>query len=643
MQQLSDTNILPAPTETGLKKFLESPYIKGIGPVYAQKILDKTGLSLIYPDAHWDTLLKNSGILSEDKIEDIKESLKNLKVSPSLISLLYSSGLSDVDVEKIIGHYGKRTEKILVWDPYDMVENVWKLSFFTADKIGNFLSIDKSDPRRLRGAILTSIKLFAEEGNLFATESQTLSKASKISGVNEDLIRPQIDKLIEEGRVIRSYDGLYLPVYYNAEKEAAEKLLSMIRNASGDKLTGEIPNKDINGNLLSEKQKEAISTVMKNKVSIITGGPGTGKTTAIRGVIDLFLGVGKKVILAAPTGRAAKRISELTGEEAMTIHRLLGYSMGRGYKNKKLKADILVLDEASMLEQVLFNHLLQAVGDDTRIVLVGDPDQLPAIGAGNVLKDMMDSEVVPMIRLDENFRQMEGSDIAANASAIREGEFISKEPSAEFVYVKEDSAKTTRERIFSLIDHELPAYTGIESNRILLVTPQQEGSLGAKQLNIELQERLNPDSPELKRGMKRFRLGDRVMQTSNSSLRGVYNGEIGIVTRLDPEAAFMEVTFSDGKKSLYNIKEIKELSLAYATTIHKLQGSEADYIVLVMSSAHKPMLYRNLLYTGVSRAKKLCVVVGDENAVSTAITTADKHVRNSNLGRRLAEEKEIPI
>lgn len=627
---------LPSPTEKGLIGFLESPFIKGIGKVYAERIIKKTGLNFLNPESNLEEDLADIPGLGSEKIKDIKDSLSSLKISPRTLALLYSADLSNADVEKIADHYGSRLDYALESDPYDMVENVWKLSFFTADKIGKFLGIKNDDPRRIRGAVLTAVKLFAQEGSLFATEEETLAKTAAISGVAQEKIKPEIEILIDNGRLVKSLDGLYLPVYYKAEEEAARKLLSMIGSENKEPVNLEIPQTDLYGHPLSDAQKNAISTVLKNKVSIITGGPGTGKTTTIRGVIGMFLDVDKKVVLAAPTGRAAKRMSELTGREAMTIHRLLGYSSGRGYKNKKLKADILVLDEASMLEQVLFNHLLQAIGDDTKIVLVGDPDQLPAIGAGNVLKDMMDSGKVPVIRLSENFRQKEGSSIVSNAASIKVGENLSSLPSDDFVFVKEDSQRKTHDRIFSLIAEELPAYTGIASNQILLVTPQQEGPLGAKQLNVELQERLNPDAPELKRGMKRFRLGDRVMQTQNSSARSIYNGEIGIVTGLDPQFQKMQVTFSGGNTSTYDITELKELSLAYATTFHKLQGAEADYVVLVMSSAHKPMLYRNLLYTGVSRAKKLCVIVGEEKAVETAIATHDKHSRNSNLKTRLS-------
>lgn len=636
MEKLSEFNREVTPE--GIENFLSSPYIKGIGRVYARKIVDRYDGAILSPDFDFRSKLKEIPGLGESKIEEIAESFSKLKVSPSLFSFLYSAGLKDVEVGKIVGHYGKRLEKVIEWDPYDMVENVFKLSFFTADKIGRYLGIPADDPRRLRGALLTAVKFYAEEGSIFSTEAQALKTASAISKVEEDKILPEIDSLIEGGRIVKSLDGLYLPVYYKAEQEAAEKIRHLLaHNQDGELKDIEIPATDIYGHPLSPDQKKAILSVLKNKVTIITGGPGTGKTTTVKGIINLLMGLDKKVVLAAPTGRAAKRMSELTGEEAKTIHRLLGYSMGRGYRNKKFETDILVIDEASMLEQVLFNHLLQALDDNTKVVLVGDTDQLPAIGAGNVLKDMIDSGVVPVIELKENFRQDDGSLIAANAAAIREGELPSKSPASDFVIVEENNPDSLHWRLLSMVAEEIPSYTGIRPQDIQVVTPQQEGPLGAKQLNIELQETINPDAPELKRGLKRFRLGDRVMQTSNSSQRGIYNGETGIVSELDPEAGILTVTFNDGKKSMYGLKDLKELSLDYATTVHKLQGTETDYMVMAVTSAHRPMLYRNLLYTGVSRAKKLCVIVAEQKALKSAVETQDKNHRLSNFHRRLAE------
>ena len=570
----------------------------------------------------------------------IKEDSNNPVDPQTSAHILQEAGLTETEIEKITRHYGKRLQKILDWDPYDMVENVWKLSFFTADKIGKYLNIQNDDPRRIRGAILTAIKLFAEEGNMFAREEETITTAARIAKINPDLVPQQIEELEKEGRIVRKDEALYLPVYFKAEQEAAKKLGEILRAPAINEEGYQLPATDIEGHPFSEDQIKAIRTVVKNNITVITGGPGTGKTTTLRGILKLLLDADKKVVLTAPTGRAVKRMSMLTGGEATTIHRLLGYTMGRGYRNKTLDADVLIIDEASMLEQVLFNHLLQAVSPGTKIILVGDTDQLPPIGAGSVLKDMIESGVVPVIDLKENFRQGEGSGISDSALEIKKGNVPDIHPTQDMIIIKEDKPEDIHQRLLSLLKEEIPSYTGISPKNIQVVTPQKEGQLGARALNKELQELLNPDSPEIKRGMKKFRLGDRVMQSSNSSRRGVFNGEAGWISDIDLENKKFEVTFNDGKKSTYRDVDMKELSLAYATTVHKLQGSETDYMVFLLTSAHKNMLYRNLLYTAVSRAKKLCVIITEPEAMQTAVKDATRTDRNSNFSSLLREVAE---
>lgn len=633
--------IHPEIPKEGLIAFLSGKYVKGIGKVYATKIIEKVGENIFNPDFNFEDELKDIPGLGKNKIEDLKSSLSDLKYSPYLMAFLYSCGLSDSDIEKILGYYKKDTEKVILEDPYQMVEDVFKFSFFSADKIGKKMGIENNDPRRLRGALLTAIRLSAERGNMFSTEEEAVNIASHITGVTINGIEPEINNLIKEERIIKSHKGLYLPVYYRAEKESAEKIAAIIKKRTKEECEMPLPETDRSGNRLSKEQSDAIKTVMENPVTIITGGPGTGKTTTIRGVIELFEEQDKEVILAAPTGRAAKRLSDLAGREAKTIHRLLGYSQGKGYKNKKFKTDILIIDEASMLEQVLFNHLLQAIDDSTKIVLVGDVDQLPPIGAGDVLKDMIDSGRVPVVTLHENFRQSEGSNIASNALAIKGGNQPSFDEVNDFMIIAENSAQRIHKRLLKLVKEELPEKFQISAKEIQVVTPQKEGPLGSKQLNLDLQEAINPASPEINHGLKRLRLGDRVMQTVNSSSRNTYNGETGWVSDIDKEKEWLEVTFFDGKKSIYSKKEMRELSLAYATTVHKLQGSETNYMVMPMTMTHRNMLYRNLIYTGISRAKKLCVLVGEEKAIRLAVDNASPSSRNSNFGRRLREN--LPI
>lgn len=628
-------------SEEGLKEFLASPFISGVGKVYADKLVKRYGFEILNSDFNFDDIARDIPGFGESRVNELKKSFSELKIDVSSAISLFSAGLSEVEVEKILSHYGKKIDTVLNEDPYDMVENVWKMSFFTADKIGKWLGYVQDDPRRIRGALLTSVKFYAEKGNMFATEEQALSTAANLTGASIESVKPELEHLIKDERLVRSQGGIYLPVYYNAEKGAAGKLALLIKNASPVAEDYELPTKDISGNLLNENQIFALKTVMTHPVTVITGGPGTGKTTTVRGIIELFEGMGKKVILAAPTGRAAKRLSDLSGAEAKTIHRLLGYNMGRGYRNKRFKGDILVIDEASMLEQVLFNHLLDALHEGTKVVLVGDTNQLPPIGAGNVLNDLIASETVPVISLKENFRQKAGSMIASTAEAIKAGENPAEGKNRDFMLIKEPDSKALYDKIISLVADELPVKYGIDPKDIQVVTPQNDGPLGSKQLNIDLQEKINPDSPEIKRGMKRFRLGDRVMQTSNSSEYNVYNGETGRISAIDTESQTLEVTFNDGKKMTYPKTRIKELTLAYAITVHKLQGSETDYMVMPLTTAHRQMLYRNLLYTGISRAKKLCVVVGEEKAIASALANTSPSVRNSNFKARL--QKILPV
>lgn len=622
-------------TPAGLKSFLASPYVKGVGDVYASKLAEAFGFEILDSDFDFmETTKKVTGI-SEGKAEEIKKSLESLKFDPKIAVMLFSAGLSEIEVEKILSHYGKKASIALKEDPYDMVENAWKVSFFTADKIGKLLEIPDDDPRRIRGALLTAVKFYAEKGNMFATEEQAVKTAMALTGAPKEAVVRQLDSLTDDERLVKSHGGIYLPVYYEAEKEGARKIAELIRKKRPVDEDFEIPETDIYGNRLNKSQREAIITVMTNPVTVITGGPGTGKTTTIRGIINLFEAMDKKIILAAPTGRAAKRMADLSGVESKTLHRLLGYRMGRGYRNKILEADILVIDEASMLEQVMFRHVLDALGNDTKIVLVGDTRQLPSIGAGDVLNDIIASGTIPVVELKENFRHKEGSRIAEAAEKIKQGKQNLPKDDEEFMIIHENGVSSIHEKILSLVGKEIPEKFGINPKDIQIVTPQQDGPLGAKQLNLDIQKTVNPEGPELKRGTKTFRLGDRVMQKSNSSEFDVYNGETGWISRVDTDNFRLEVTFSDGKKQWYDKTRFKELTLAYATTVHKLQGSETDYLILILSNIHRLLLYRNLIYTGVSRARKLCVLLGEEKAIRAAIRNEAPNIRNSNFKYRL--------
>ncbi len=623
-------------TPEGIERFLASDFVDGIGPAYASRLVDAFGndtLHILRDDPQKCSEIKGLG---EARALKASESLRNLKYPLNLLAFLFSCGISEMHIDRILGKYRKHSEKVVLTDPYYMVEDVWQLHFHTADKIGKALGIPADNPQRLQAAIVGAVKHFADEGHLFATVPEALSYASAISGISEEKIEEQIDAAIADGRLVRSRGVLYLPVFYNAEKEGAKKLLDLAKKIPEKINVTEIPQSDGHGLAYSPMQIKAIETLLNSPVAVLTGGPGSGKTTVLRAVIDVLEKEGKRVTLCAPTGRAAKRMTALTGREAATIHRLLGYRQGEGYHKKQIPTDVLIIDEGSMMEQVLFNHLLDAVGPGTQVIMVGDVDQLPAIGAGDVMRDMIEAPTITVARLEENFRQEKGSHIAESAKAINSGEIPESHPESDFIIIPESTTKRIHDRILSLVADELPKDKGVASSEILVVTPQQIGPLGAKQLNIDLQQRLNPEGPALKRGETIFRLGDPVMQTSNSKDRGVFNGETGRIIEVNPDEQTMLVEYADGNQSTYLRSELSELTLGYATTVHKLQGSEVKNIVFPVTLSHRPMLYRNLLYTGVSRASRLCVLVGEEEALRYAIENATPTIRNSNFRHRLS-------
>lgn len=632
---LTTTQELLALTPQGVEKFLSSRWVEGIGPVYARRIVDKFGTDALRIVRDETEKVEEIDGIGTARAAAAAESIARIGNSAATVAFLYSCGIGDLFIERILAKYKDEAEKVITGDPYAMVENVWQLSFFTADKIGRKLGIAADSPQRLCAALVTAVKHFAEEGHLFASPDEAVAQAASIASIDPDKVRGAIDTAVATGRLVESRGGLYLPVFYHAEKEGAAKIAALA-SVKVDEVSEEmIPLRSRAGHPYTKTQIEAIKDALNSPVMVLTGGPGTGKTTVLRGVIETLERNGKKVVLCAPTGRAAKRMTALTGAHASTIHSLLGYRQGEGYRTRAIDADVLIIDEGSMMEQVLFNHLLDALRPGTRVIIVGDADQLPAIGAGDVLRDMIDSGVITVARLDGNFRQEAGSRIATGARAINAGVMPDSFHDSDFMIVEAAGVKAIHDKIMELMTTTLPRAHGMAPTDILVVTPQQIGPLGARQLNADLQARLNPEGPALHRGTTIMRLGDPVMQTANSRERGIYNGETGIITAVDTEEGTLEVTFGDGRRSTYRQNELKELAPAYATTVHKLQGSEVRNIIFPVTMAHKPMLYRNLLYTGVSRATDLCILVGEPDAIRYAIGNTPSTRRNSNFKERL--------
>lgn len=625
-------------TSDGVRGLLESGYVSGIGPVYARRLVEAYGVGALNVLAE-DPAKVAAAIagLGEERALRASQSVREMAQDVGLMAFLFSCGVAPLMIDRILGKYRTKARNMVVDNPYGMVEDVWGLGFRTADRIGLGLGTGRDDKARLGAALVTAVKDYARDGHLFATVDQAVVRAASMAGVDADSVRRAVDLPVNEGRLIMSRGGLYLPVYYNAEKESARRLAQMARLPVEPVDAASIPDGALDGTVYTPGQKDAVLKALNSRVMVLTGGPGTGKTTVLRGVMDVLEAQGKKVVLAAPTGRAVKRMEQATGRPASTIHRLLGYREGRGYNKRRLDADVLVIDEGSMMEQVLLDHLLDAVGPDTRLLLVGDVDQLPAIGAGDVMRQMIDSEVVPVSRLEHNFRQCEGGGIALGARDINMGRLPGSVADNDLLLISEEGVKAIHDRILGLVAEELPRLRGLRPQDIVVVTPQQIGPLGARQLNIDLQESLNPSGPEIRRGQTVLRVGDPVMQTANSGARGIYNGETGVVTAVDVTARTVTVTFSEGRQSVYGRGELSELVLAYATTVHKLQGCEVRNMVLPVTMAHRPMLYRNLLYTAVSRASRLCVLVGEQEALRHAAENVSHAGRNSNFAARLQE------
>lgn len=628
-------------TPEGVEGLLAGPMVAGIGPAFARKLVDRFGVEAVNVLCDHPEEARVIPGLGEAKIAAAAESIARISQPIPFIAFLYQCGISDMFIERILAKYRKRAPEVVATDPYSMVEDVWQLSFFTADKIGREMGIAPADTRRLQAALVSAVKRYAEDGHLFATPDQAVEAAARMAAVDVAQVQAAVQPTVQSGRLVESRSGLYLPVFYKAEKEGAARLMQLAAEDVEAVPVDQIPIHDRQGHTFSPAQRAAIAKAVNNPVAVLTGGPGSGKTTVLKGVIDIFTEQGKKIVLAAPTGRAAKRMTTLTGLPASTIHSLLGYRQGEGYRKKALETDVLIIDEGSMMEQVLFNHLLETLRPGTRIILVGDVDQLPAIGAGDVLRDLIASGAVPVARLSENFRQKAGSLIAAGARSINTGTVPASDIASDFMIIPAAGPQKIHDRIIELVTREIPQTRGIDPRDITVVTPQQIGSLGARALNADLQAAINPEGPEIVRGGTVMRLGDPVMQRTNSSQRGIYNGEVGRIIDVDPLQRRLTVQFSDGRTSVYTTSELAELVPAYATTVHKLQGSEVPFMVFVVPMAHKPMLYRNLLYTGVSRASDLCVIVGEEEALRYAIANNPANTRNSNFRHRLAAPKDI--
>lgn len=651
--------VLPPVTRQGIQRYLGSGLLKGIGPVTAEKIVSKFGLATLEVIEKTPERLEEVEGIGPQKAAKIIQGLQAQKNMRRVMVFLRGLGITPALAAKIYRYYGEKTVEVIRSNPYRLAQDLFGVGFRTADRIARLTGrTDPAAPERVRAGLIYYLERHADEGHVFAVEEEFLPRTATELGVSLEDLRAAVENLARSNEIRREEGLLYLAALYQNERGAAEKLVALTRGFAGcakKKLSIDEELLQMVAELAPE-QRRAVETACREGTLVITGGPGTGKTTTIKSLLQLFHRHGLAVVLAAPTGRAAKRLAEAAGDEAKTIHRLLefGYTPGSGFRygrdeKRPLEADVVIIDEVSMVDLPLFYRLLKAVPLGARLILVGDQDQLPPVGPGSVLRDLIASGILPTVRLRTIFRQAEASKIITNAHRINQGQLPEVKNAADFFFIKvEDPEAITRE-IISLAATRLPGYLNCDPiDDIQVLSPMRKSVSGVDHLNILLQEALNPPAanrPELAYGGKTFRLGDKVMQVRNNYQKMVFNGDMGRIIQLDPEEEQLVVGFPEGREErqvVYEDADLDELVLSYAISVHKSQGSEYPVVIMPLTTQHYLLLQRNLLYTGVTRAKKMLVLVGTWKALSIAVKNDRIENRNSRLAqvlRRLAEEE----
>ncbi|MEE9171805.1 MAG: ATP-dependent RecD-like DNA helicase [candidate division NC10 bacterium] len=645
-------SVLPA-SVAAIERYLASGLIRGIGPAYARRVVDTFGSeTLRVIEEEPERLLIVDGI-GEARLARIRDAWTEQRHLRGLMLFLQEHRISPTFALRIFKAYGPSAPLTIREDPYRLAREIAGIGFKTADRIGASVGIAKDSPRRVAASLLYLLEEATEAGHVYYPSSRLCHETAELLGIRDvALLQQTLAHLQEEKAVVcTSLPGdtaVYLPLLYQAE-EGVSRRLALLAKAPRLGPPIDLPRaiqwaearSDIR---FTSGQREALQKALQAKILIITGGPGTGKTTLLRALIEILQRKGVRLLLAAPTGRAAKRMAEATGREAMTLHRLLEFSPKEGkFKRndvRPLETDLLVVDEASMIDLILMNHLLKALPPMAALLLVGDADQLPPVGPGSLLHDLIASTSVPVMRLTEIFRQAKESHIVVNAHRVNRGEMphLPEFGTADFAFIEHNDPEAVRDRVRTLVTTEIPRRYGLDPLQdIQVITPMNRGSLGVATLNQDLQAALNPDGEAIVGGGRHLRVGDRVMQVRNNYDKEVYNGDLGRIVRIDREEHQLWVRFEQGEV-VYAWSELDELNLAYAISVHKSQGSEYPAVVCPLHTSHYVMLQRNLLYTALSRGRRLVVMVGTRQAVAIAVRNARLRERHSCLPDCLRRE-----